>query len=289
MDFALINVALHYGADCPGVELGPSVLEPHVLEILNANGHTVSSTTEISERTCGAKYHAGEKMKWVEAVADVAGRVCDAGMDALRRGLVPLTIGGDHALGIGTATAAANVLDDLLIVWLDAHADMNTAATSPTGNVHGTVLSAVFGEGDPRLRRKLQRPIAADHILLLGARSIDPGEQEFIDALSINHIHSDELRATGPRAALERVRELVRRKGIRNIHLSIDIDVLDPAVAPATGVPEAGGISAACAEELVRGIMATGLVRAVDFVEYNPQLDADGRTLQACRKVLTGI
>lgn len=175
-----------------------------------------------------------------------------------------VTLGGDHSTSLGTALGLHQAGYDFDVVWVDAHADFNTPATSPSGNPHGMVLALLGG-----LTPLLPAAVAPGRMYILGARAIDPGEQEL---LARHGVH-----VFGVAAALANRDAILRRLGAR-VFLSLDMDALDPALAPAVRTPVPGGFTLEQARFLVAAIGTRRHLLAIDLVEYYPDLDPDGRT-----------
>ncbi|MFI8832807.1 arginase family protein [Streptomyces afghaniensis] len=157
-----------------------------------------------------------------------------------------VTIGGDCAVDLAPVEAALSAYGDrLTVVWFDAHGDLNTPQSSPSGAFHGMVLRALIGDGPEGLRPA--RSLSADRVVLAGARSLDPGEQDLVKSRGIRHVGAEQLTEPGPLLAA------VRATGAEAVYLHIDLDVLDPTVFPAVGTPEPGGVGV---EELVGAVRA---------------------------------
>ncbi|MFC4168680.1 arginase family protein [Teichococcus aestuarii] len=221
----------------------------------------------------GPAHHLPRIAAWVRAIRAEAAAILASG----RR---PLLLGGDHSLPMGSvaasATAAAAAGRPLYLLWMDAHGDFNTPATSPSGNVHGMALAALCGEpglGD-LWGAPAPPPVAPSRLALLGVRDLDPGEARLLRARGAAVLGMDRLRAEGLAPLRRFLEEAVAAGGW--LHVSLDVDVLDPTLMPGTGTPVPGGLSQealAAALALVRG---SGLLRALDLVELNPRLDPSG-------------
>lgn len=201
-----------------------------------------------------------------------------------------LVVGGDHSLAIGTLAGLADSCKRLGILWLDAHADFNDPGSSPSGNIHGMSLAVACGIGNRDLRSIADRDPMLDEtdVYLLGVRDIDPGEQENLDEANVTALTVKGWRKAGlVQTVLDAASSLKSR--CDHIHLSFDIDVLDPAEAPATGTPVAGGLSADEARQVLRALGESGLINSAEFVEYNPELDADDRTGKLTMELLAAF
>ena len=223
-------------------------------------------------------------------MAAIGEKVKAATSEVLSSGDFPFILGGDHSVSLGSISAATSFFKDRCfgVIYIDAHADMNTPRTSPTGNVHGMCLAATLGKGDGRLVSVADTLLTSDKLLMIGTRSVDPGERELLTDLNVKTITSDEInnRLDGMIGEIE---DFIRANKLDCVHLSVDIDVLDPKYAPATGVPELGGISPASLERVLGTILKTGIVKSCDLVEYIPGLDDDRQTLKRCEAIVSQI
>lgn len=278
MKFSIIYTKLHYGADRQGVENGPDVLQESGLEqILTSNGHEICERTFVAEPKIKQPENPAilNGMKHPSEVFSTCQELFCKSSRAFRKGLIPLVVGGDHSLGLGSVAAAITEKKNTLIIWLDAHADMNTPKTSPTSNIHGMPLAFLMKKEDcPNIDWLDNVPtLDPEKILLIGSRSIDPGEENFILDGNIRRISCSEIQTTGIAPAIDRIRSIIEMPGIENIHLSIDIDAMDPIYVPGTGVPEKNGLTPEEFQQIISCIVKSGKVSSIDFVEFNPVLE----------------
>ncbi|MCQ8895262.1 bifunctional proline dehydrogenase/L-glutamate gamma-semialdehyde dehydrogenase PutA [Limnobacter humi] len=221
-----------------------------------------------------------EAMAWVTHIRDAVAQ-------ALHRGEVPLLLGGDHSLAMGSIAAVAAHCKThnrpLRVVWVDAHADINTAKTSPSGNLHGMPLAALCGWGPAELLEVLNPGHAAPclqsgQITQIGVRSVDPGEQGLLDESQVQVFTMQHIRELGMDAVMQRALQGVEPG--THVHVSFDVDCLDPQDAPGVGTPVAGGPSLQQMQQCMLRLAQTGCVGSVDLVEFNPSADLTGQTLQ---------
>lgn len=279
MKIDLIKVPLYYGCDRPGVEQGPQILEDNgIADLFAQAGNDVRDTGYVDVPQVGeeAKYESHPKMKFLSQVLEANTNLADASLKSLKEGRLPFVVGGDHSIGLGSlaATSQANG-KDIAVIWIDAHADINTAETSPSGNIHGMPLGASFGEGEGELT-DFYRPgekVDPQNCFILGARSVDDGEVEIIDRRGLNVWYQEEIRDKGMGVVILELKELLERRQIKDIHISFDIDSLDSSLVPGTGTPVANGMQYDEAKDLISALIGTGLVRSIDFVEFNPVRD----------------
>lgn len=275
---ALIGAPMDIGAGNRGAASGPASLRAAGLgQALSRQGYHVIDRGDlcwlanVGGRTLDGCKHLDEIAAWCRAVRDAVG-------NALESGELPVLLGGDRALAMGSVAAVARHGDavgkPLSILWLDAHADFNTAESSPSGNLHGMPVAAIVGDGHPALIRLGHGTPMVDvaNVVQIGVRSIDVLEQKRIDARGLRVYGTSAIRARGMRAVVEEaLADIVRRGG--HLHVSFDVDFLDPLVAPGVGTPEHGGPTLREAEACRALIRETGLVGSVDIVELAPAFD----------------
>lgn len=186
--------------------------------------------------------------------------------------------------GVGLAKGA----DNYAVIYIDAHGDFNTEASSSTGNMHGMHLSYLMGFGEDDIANfwGVNPLLKPQNIYFLGARALDPGEKEMAAKLNMYICSSEQLNASDPEEVIVDILSDIKRKGIDHIHLSFDVDVIDPRYAPGTGVPEKDGITPALAYELVKACMNSGLIRSIDLVELNVLLDKSQKTKELFENLL---
>lgn len=236
-------------------------------------GNVAPDATDLPERD--GLYALPETVGWTRALARAA-------REAVAEGL-PVFMGGDHALSLGTvsgvAAHAARTGRPQFVLWLDAHADFNTPDTTRSGNLHGTPLAYLTGQPGFDAFPPLAAPIPQENVCIIGLRSVDPAE---VDAIENSQVHRHDMRAldeSGLAALLAPFLDRVAQAG-GALHVSLDVDFLDPAVAPAVGTTVPGGATVREAHLAMEMIHDSGLMTSMDLVELNPMLDERGRTAQ---------
>lgn len=272
------------GAGMPGTELGPAAARlaglGAALERLDLpfrdDGDLVPDMPVAHPHRAALGHHAETVAGWIRAVHDRSHAWLD-------QGACPIMLGGDHALGMGSASAAARHAAEqgkrFILLWIDAHADFNTPDSSPSGNLHG--MSLQFLAGHPGLAQLLPGrrfpAVRMADVHLIGARSLDRRERE---AVAEAGIQCHDMRAIDEFGICARLRAIL--DGLdpaeTHLHVSFDLDVVDPGLAPGVGTPVAGGLSYREAHLMMEMLHESGLVRSVDFVELNPMLDHAGQT-----------
>ena len=291
MNISIIDMPLFYGCDNPGVELGPKILrENNLLDIFNKS-HEVCDMGEVHVKNVSSndKYAANAKMKYLDEVVRSNIGLADKVYDSLKNSYLPLTIGGDHALAIGSIAGSSKFFgDDLAVIWVDAHGDLNTPETSPSGNIHGMPLASSMGIGYETLTNLYfpKQKVKPKNVFLLGCRDLDLGELELIKKYNLNVWSMKDIKTNGIKTVLNELLAKLKENKIKNVHFSFDIDSLDPSHVPGTGTPVEDGLSFLEGKEILETIINTSLVRSMDFVEFNPTLDNNGKTLETCLELL---
>jgi arginase len=237
---------------------------------------------------------AAGRCRYLGEVAGWIRRVYDEAQAMTREGSVPVFLGGDHSISMGSIAgvgrACAEAGRELAVLWLDAHADYNTPETTPSGNLHGMALS--FRTGEPSLRpilgdRQLD-PVAPGNVHVFGARSVDPGERDRLRAHGVDVVDMRAIDERGVSALLADRIAGWRARGV-HLHVSFDVDFLDPAVAPGSGTVVPGGATYREAHLVMEMVCDSGLVGSVDVVELNPFLDERGRTAVVATELVASL
>jgi len=277
-EVGIVGVPMDLGAGRRGVDMGPSAIRYAGLERdLLALGLSVVDYHDIAvpgpENVAVGDPRAKFEREIEAACLELRQRV---GAIA-RAGRFPLVLGGDHAIAMGTVAGLLDAHGDCGVLWIDAHGDSNTPATTPSGNVHGMPLAAILGQAAiaPRLGFA-QRHVRPERVVLFGTRTLDPGERQLIRDLGIRMFTMTEIDQVGVQAA---VREAVGRLGgPGGIHVSVDMDAMDPLEAPGVGTPWPGGLTYREAHLMMELLAATGQLSSMEVVEVNPIADHENRT-----------
>src|SRR5262249_4421839 len=191
---------------------------------------------------------------------------------------LPLTVGGDHSIAMGTLGGMAKARGPGAVLWIDAHGDLNRPATSPTGNVHGMPLAAALGAAGPEFDTDAYPVPSVTRAALVGVRALDPGERELIRELEVRVFTMSEIDKLGVERVLREA--LTQLAGAPFVHVSLDLDAVDPMFAPGVGTPVRGGLSYREAHLALELVAESGLLDSLDVVEVNPILDRKNETGQ---------
>lgn len=275
-DVHLLGIPMDLGAGRRGVDVGPSALRlARLTPTLERIGRRVVDHGNVPVAVPEATDDP-ERLAYVDAIAAAARATVDAAA-AIPSDAVPVFLGGDHAVTIGTYAARAE-LGRTGVLWIDAHADLNTPSTSPSGNVHGMPAAVLMGEGDPRLVDVVPTGARLDprDLVYVGLRSVDPAERALVTDRGIRTFTMTDVDRRGIADVAEAAAAHLAH--VDRLHVSFDADVLDPDLAPGVGTPVPGGLSYREAHLLMEILAATDLVTSVDLVEDNPMLDDRNRT-----------
>jgi arginase len=281
---ALIGVPSALGAPDPGPEQGPEAIRAHhLIEKLEALGVAVQDFGDVNTKVQGAGGIPG--LRGVEVLAARARNSVHLALDAE---IFPILLGGEHCVALGTIAGAAKAHPDLGILWIDAHPDFHTLESSVSGNPHGMVLAMAAGLGPPDALKRLGRiPLVPPHrIAIVGARSIDPAEGEFLEREGIRFGTSDDELRHGAEEAADRAAGHLNRSGADAVHISVDLDVLDPISFPGVSTPVGRGIPLADLLGVVKRAIERLNVVSLDVVELDPPRDKDGKTTEAAVQVI---
>ena len=293
MRIRVIGAPMDLGADRRGVDIGTSAIRYADLNYrLRSIGHHVQDMGNIVvPQPESQPLGNNPKLKYLDQIVHVSEELMGIVTSTLQEGDFPLILGGDHSIGLGSLSGVAKVHKNVGVIWIDAHADFNTDQTTPSGNIHGMILASLAGLGNSALSNiggwspKIQK----ETIVIVGARDLDRGEQELLHTHSIHVFTMSEIDQLG---ITEVMRQALTIAGQNNdgIHLSLDMDALDPTEAPGVGTPVRGGLTYREAHLAMELIADSQKLVAMDVVEVNPILDRENATaLLAVELVLSAL
>ncbi len=276
---AIIGAGLDLGAGRRGVDMGPSAIRYAGLEPrIEALGRRCLDWGDVTTAVPEASAVGDERVRFLPQIKETCERIAELVALAVQEGHFPLVLGGDHSVALGTLGGLARASGPGGVLWLDAHGDLNRPGTSPSGNVHGMPLAAALGLGGPEFESEAYPLPALEprRVALLGVRSLDPAERELLAELHALVFTMSDLDRTGVEPAMREALEHVAGPGF--VHVSLDLDVLDPEVAPGVGTPVRGGLSYREAHLAMELASESGLVHSLEVVEVNPILDRENQT-----------
>ena len=276
---AVIGAALDLGAGRRGVDMGPSAIRYAGLEArIQALGRRCEDWGNVRTAVAEASAVGDERMRFLAQIKETCARIADLVVRAVEGDALPLVLGGDHSVALGTLGGLARAKGPGGVLWLDAHGDLNRPETSPTGNVHGMPLAATLGLAGSEFESEAFRLPAVDpaRVALVGVRELDDGERNLLSELDARVYTMSDVDRLGVEPVLREALEHVAGDGF--VHVSLDMDVLDPEVAPGVGTPVRGGLSYREAHLAMELVSESGIVSSLEVVEVNPILDRENET-----------
>jgi arginase len=281
-DVAVIGAPLDLGAGRRGVDMGPSAIRYAGLEqqLEEKLGVRVSDAGNVISPVVETASEGNENARYLAHILDLCDRLAALVAEAARSGALPLVLGGDHSVALGSLVGMAQARGPGGVVWIDAHGDLNTPETSPTGNVHGMVLAAALDlAGDAfRLDGWPLPAVEPGKLALVGVRSLDDGERELLRRLEAKVFTMSDVDRIGVEPCMREA--LAHAAGGAFLHVSLDMDAVDPDYAPGVGTPVRGGLSYREAHLALETVAESGLLDSMDVVEVNPILDRENETGQ---------
>ena len=278
-EIAIIGAALDLGQGRRGVDMGPSAMRYAGLEErLSSLGYLVRDEGNVEAAVQEATALRDQRVRFLPEIRETCERIATRVAQAVEGGALPLVLGGDHSVALGTLGGLASVHGPGGVLWIDAHADVNTPETSPTGNVHGMPLAAALGlAGDAFASDAWPLPaVDPRKVALVGVRELDQGERRLLREAGVRVFTMSDIDRIGVERAMREA--LDRVGGARFVHVSLDMDVLDPDVAPGVGTPVRGGFTYREAHLALELVAESGLAWSLEVVEVNPILDRENTT-----------
>lgn len=293
MQIDVIGVPLDFGAGRRGVDMGPSAIRyAGLCQGLESLGHDVTDHGNIAVPLAETCQVGDPKLKYMEPIIDVAQRLAERVARTMDAGRMPLVLGGDHSMSLGSVMGAAQGRK-LGLIWLDAHGDFNTHETTPSGNIHGMPLAALCGYGAQTLvtlggTQSATAKLDPRNIAIIGARDLDTHEKKLLRESGVAVFSMEAIDKLGINEVLHRAVEIACRN-TDGIYLSLDIDAVDPTFAPGVGTPVAGGLTFREAHLVVEQLAATKRMIGMDLVEVNPILDQTNMTADLAVKLTLSV
>jgi arginase len=280
----ILGVPLDLGGGRRGVDMGPSALRiAGIGERLTAMGCLVIDKGDLAAPIPETQAERDPRKKYVREIARVCQKLYQQVYQAHEEGALPVVLGGDHSLAAGSVGASADFAaakgGEIGLLWVDAHGDMNTPASTTSGNVHGMPLAALLGPEPAELAKiGVRSPkVRSDKTVLIGIRNLDPLERERIRDAKIQVFTMKDIDRDGIASVMERALAIAGQ-GTSGVHVSFDLDVCDPSIAPGVGTPVKGGLDDREAHLVMEMVADSGRLMGLDLVEINPILDAQNQT-----------
>jgi len=280
-EVAVIGAALDLGQGRRGVDMGPSAIRYAGLEErLVGLGYVVRDHGNVETAVPEATTVQDERARFLPEIKETCARIAAKVVEEASNGAVPLVLGGDHSVALGTLGGLASLHGAGGVLWVDAHSDINTPDTSPSGNVHGMSLAAALGlAGDEFASDEWPLPaVDPRHVALIGLRQADDGERALLREVGVRVFTMSELDRIGVERAIREALDHVSGPGF--VHVSLDMDALDPEVAPGVGTPVRGGLTYREAHLAMELIAESELADSLEVVEVNPILDRGNTTAE---------
>jgi arginase len=280
-NISIIGVPMDLGQMRRGVDMGPSAIRyAGVVERLENLGYEMKDLGDIEIGQAERVHNNPDtNLRNLKAVAEASGKLASKVDEVISSGDFPLIFGGDHSIAIGTLAGVSAHYENLGVIWYDAHGDLNTGDTSPSGNIHGMPLAVSLGIGHEDLTSigGSMPKIKPENIVIIGARSLDEGERELIKEKGIKVYTMHEIDRMGMAKVMEDAIGYLKDR-TDGVHLSLDLDGLDPSDAPGVGTPVLGGISYRESHLAMEMLEEAKIITSAEFVEVNPILDEKNKT-----------
>jgi arginase len=292
----IIGVPMDLGQSRRGVDMGPSALRVAGLQArLKQLGHTVEDIGNISVKQAEEMPYGEKRAKYMAEIAETCKDLAEIVQKSLEEGFVPLVLGGDHSIAAGAVTGVAahfrKLKKQIGYIWLDAHGDMNTPESSPSGNVHGMPLAAVMGYGAPELVDLLgfKPKVEPQNIVLVGVRDLDTQERRLVKKSGVRVFTMRDIDERGMREVMADALKYAT-DDTDGISVSLDMDFVDPSDAPGVGTPVRGGVTYREAHLAMEMIADSDAMASMEIVEINPVIDEHNRTaLLGVELILSGL
>lgn len=294
MNIHFIGVPMGLGASKYGTDLGPDAvryaglnLHPHLEEQLCKFGHTFIDEGNIAVPRVKLPLAQPAKLRHLETIVEVCEKLSQEVAQHCGPNDFPLVVGGDHSIAMGSIAGVVKARGPVGVMWIDAHADFNTEESTLSGNIHGMPLAALAGYGNQHLVEIGGRGAKVEprRIVIIGSRDLDPGERAFLREIGVHVFTMKEIDRVGMAAVMEQAIELAT-DGANGLHISFDMDAVDPKDAPGVGTRVSGGLTYREAHLALELIADSGRMTSLDIVEVNPTLDTENQTAHLAAELI---
>ncbi|MEW7589409.1 arginase [Staphylococcus aureus] len=279
----IIGAPSTFGQRKLGVDLGPTAIRyAGLISRLKQLDLDVYDKGDIKVPAVNIeKFHSEQKgLRNYDDIIDVNQKLNKEVSASIENNRFPLVLGGDHSIAVGLVSAISKHYNNLGVIWYDAHGDLNIPEESPSGNIHGMPLRILTGEGPKELLELNSNVIKPENIVLIGMRDLDKGERQFIKDHNIKTFTMSDIDKLGIKEVIENTIEYLKSRNVDGVHLSLDVDALDPLETPGTGTRVLGGLSYRESHFALELLHQSHLISSMDLVEVNPLIDSNNHTAE---------
>ncbi|HDF4754693.1 TPA: arginase [Staphylococcus aureus] len=279
----IIGAPSTFGQRKLGVDLGPTAIRyAGLISRLKQLDLDVYDKGDIKVPAVNIeKFHSVQKgLRNYDEIIDVNQKLNKEVSASIENNRFPLVLGGDHSIAVGSVSAISKHYNNLGVIWYDAHGDLNIPEESPSGNIHGMPLRILTGEGPKGLLELNSNVIKPENIVLIGMRDLDKGERQFIKDHNIKTFTMSDIDKLGIKEVIENTIEYLKSRNVDGVHLSLDVDALDPLETPGTGTRVLGGLSYRESHFALELLHQSHLISSMDLVEVNPLIDSNNHTAE---------
>ncbi|HDB6340411.1 TPA: arginase [Staphylococcus aureus] len=279
----IIGAPSTFGQRKLGVDLGPTAIRyAGLISRLKQLDLDVYDKGDIKVPAVNIeKFHSVQKgLRNYDEIIDVNQKLNKEVSASIENNRFPLVLGGDHSIAVGSVSAISKHYNNLGVIWYDAHGDLNIPEESPSGNIHGMPLRILTGEGPKELLELNSNVIKPENIVLIGMRDLDKGERQFIKDHNIKIFTMSDIDKLGIKEVIENTIEYLKSRNVDGVHLSLDVDALDPLETPGTGTRVLGGLSYRESHFALELLHQSHLISSMDLVEVNPLIDSNNHTAE---------
>ncbi|EOB8838838.1 arginase [Staphylococcus aureus] len=279
----IIGAPSTFGQRKLGVDLGPTAIRyAGLISRLKQLDLDVYDKGDIKVPAVNIeKFHSEQKgLRNYDEIIEVNQKLNKEVSASIENNRSPLVLGGDHSIAVGSVSAISKHYNNLGVIWYDAHGDLNIPEESPSGNIHGMPLRILTGEGPKELLELNSNVIKPENIVLIGMRDLDKGERQFIKDHNIKTFTMSDIDKLGIKEVIENTIEYLKSRNVDGVHLSLDVDALDPLETPGTGTRVLGGLSYRESHFALELLHQSHLISSMDLVEVNPLIDSNNHTAE---------
>lgn len=292
---AIIGAPMDLGAGRRGVDMGPSAIRlAGLYEKVTSLGYSVEDLGNIDVPQPESVTPGTEKARYLPQIAEACTHIAERVGEAMSNNKFPIVLGGDHSIAVGTVAGVASHMQQqgqkIGLIWIDAHSDMNTPESSPSGNVHGMPLACLTGNGPAELTGILgfTPKVRPENVAIIGLRSVDAAERFIVKQTGVKAFTMREIDERGLRSVMEEAIR-VASEGTAGFHLSLDMDSVDPQEAPGVGTPVKGGMTYREAHLAMETVCDCGSLLSMEVVEVNPVIDEQNRTASLAVELVMSV